>query len=125
MLRPARPGCGEFPLVPSDVVLVSRSSGAAGLALAKVLACYGSAVAMIGRAGPGVAPELDAGLERLRSAGVRVRVDDVDMANVADLRFALQQIEQALGPVTAVAHAAGAGRPVPLAELTGEELRAP
>lgn len=124
MVPAATAGSAAFPLGPSDVVLVSRSSGAAGLALAQVLACCGSAVALIGRAGPGATAGLDAGLERLRSAGARVRVDDVDVANVADLRFALQQIERTLGPVTAVAHAVGAGRRMPLAELTEEELRA-
>ena len=124
VMVPAEPaGSAAFPLGPSDVVLVSRSSGAAGLALAQVLACCGSAVALIGRAGPGAAAGLDTGLERLRSAGARVRVDDVDIANVADLRFALEQIEQTLGPVTAVAHAVGPGRRMPLAELTEEELR--
>jgi enediyne polyketide synthase len=124
MVPAATADSAAFPLGPSDVVLVSRSSGAAGLALAQVLACCGSAVALIGRAGPGATAGLDAGLERLISAGARVRVDDVDMANVADLRFALEQIEQTLGPVTAVAHAVGAGRRMPLAELAGEELRA-
>jgi len=124
MVPAATADSAAFPLGPSDVVLVSRSSGAAGLALAQVLACCGAAVALIGRAGPGATAGLDAGLERLRSAGARVRVDEFDMANVADLRFALQQIEETLGPVTAVAHAVGAGRRMPLAELTEEELRA-
>jgi enediyne polyketide synthase len=124
MMPAATADSAAFPLGPSDVVLVSRSSGAAGLALAQVLACCGAAVAMIGRTGPGATAGLDAGLERLRSAGARVQVDDVDTANVADLRFALEQIEQTLGPVTAVAHAVGVGRRMPLAELTEEELRA-
>ncbi|HEV2244593.1 MAG TPA: KR domain-containing protein, partial [Streptosporangiaceae bacterium] len=124
MVPAATADSAAFPLGPSDVVLVSRSSGAAGLALAQVLACCGSAVALIGRAGPGATAGLDAGLEQLRSAGARVRVDDVDTANVADLRFALEQIEQTLGPVTAVAHAVGVGRRMPLAELTEKELRA-
>ncbi len=117
-------GSGAFPLGPSDVVLVSRGSGGAGLALAQVLACCGSAVALVGRAGLGETAEVRAELERLRSAGARMTIDDVDMANPADLRFALQRIEQSLGPVTAIAHAVGAGRPLPLAELTEDELRA-
>ncbi len=117
-------GSGEFPLGPADVVLVSRNSGAAGLALAQVLACSGSAIALVGRAGPGETDEVEAGLERLRSAGVRVTVDDVDLANAADVRFALQRIEHGLGPVTAVAHAAGVGLSLPLAEMTEDELRA-
>jgi enediyne polyketide synthase len=52
-----------------------------------------------------------------------VTIDDIDVANPADLRFALQRIEHSLGPVTAVAHAVGQGRSLPLAELTEEELR--
>ena len=124
MVPAATPGAGEFPLGPADVVLVSRGSGGAGLALAQVLACCGSAVAVIGRAGPGGTAEMEAGLERLRSAGARVTIDDVDVANPADLRFALQRIEQRLGPVTAVAHGVGAGLALPLSELTTEELRA-
>jgi enediyne polyketide synthase len=124
MVPAATPGSGEFPLGPADVVLVSRGSGAAGLALAQVLAYGGCAVAMIGRVGRGETAEVDAELERLRAAGARLTVDNVDLANAADMRFALQRIEQSLGPVTAVAHAAGAGRPLPLAELTSAELRA-
>ena len=124
MVPAETPGSGAFPLGPADVVLVSRSSGGAGLALAQVLACAGSGVAVIGRAGPRGAGEMEAGLERLRSAGARVTIDDIDVANPADLRFALQRIEHSLGPVTAVAHAVGQGRSLPLAELTEEELRA-
>ena len=117
-------GTGEFPLGPADVVLVSRGSGGAGLALAQVLACCGAPIAVIGREGPGQAADVDAGLGQLRSAGVRMSVEDVDVANPADLRRALQRIERRLGPVTAVAHAVGVGGPRPIAELTEDELRA-
>ena len=43
VMAPAEtPGAGEFPLGPTDVVLISRSSGGAALALAQVLACCGA-----------------------------------------------------------------------------------
>jgi hypothetical protein len=115
---------GEFPLGPGDVVLVSRGASGAGLALAQVLACCGAPIALIGREGPGEAAEVEAGLGRLRSAGVRMSIESVDVANAADLRRALQRVERRLGPVTAVAHAVGVGGPLPIAELTEDDLRA-
>ena len=115
---------GEFPLGSTDVVLVSRGTGGAGLALAQVLACCGAPIAVIGREGPGEAAEVDAGLGQLKSAGVRMSIETVDVANPPDLGRALQRIERRLGPVTAVAHAVGVGGPRPIAELTVDELRA-
>ena len=117
-------GAGEFPLSSADVVLVSRGAGGAGLALAQVLACCGAPIAVIGREAPGEAGEVDAGLRELRSAGVRMSIETVDVANPAELGRALQRIERRLGPVTAVAHAVGVGGPWPIAELTVDELRA-
>ena len=75
------PGSTEFPLGPGDVVLVSRGSGGAGLALAQVLACCGARIAVIGREGPGETDEVEAGLERLRAAEVRMAIETVDVAN--------------------------------------------
>jgi enediyne polyketide synthase len=125
VMTPAEtPGSGRFPLGPDDVVLVSRGSGGAGLALTQVLACCGAPIALIGREGRGEAGEVEAGLERLRSAGVRMAVEDVDLASAADLGHALQRIERSLGPVTAVALAVSVGGPRPVAGLTEEELRA-
>ncbi|MGA8462403.1 MAG: SDR family NAD(P)-dependent oxidoreductase, partial [Streptosporangiaceae bacterium] len=118
------PGSTEFPLGPGDVVLVSRGSGGAGLALAQVLACCGARIAVIGREGPGETDEVEAGLERLRAAEVRMAIETVDVANPAALKRALQRIERRLGPVTAVAHAVGVGGPRRVAELTEDELRA-
>jgi enediyne polyketide synthase len=125
VMTPAQtPGSTEFPLGPGDVVLVSRGSGGAGLALAQVLACCGARIAVIGREGPGETDEVEAGLERLRLAEVRMAIEAVDVANPANLRRALQRIERRLGPVTAVAHAVGVSGPRSVAELTEEELRA-
>jgi len=124
MVPAETPRAGEFPLGPTDVVLVSRGSGAAALALAQVLACCGAPIAVIGRERRGETAEVEAGLERLRSAGVRMAIEDVDVANPADLRAALGRIEACLGPVTAVAHAVNTGGPRRFAEVTDEELRA-
>ena len=67
-----RPGGGDFPLGPEDVVLISRGSAAAGLALAQVLACAGATVAVVGREHPDHDGAAVAGLERLRAAGAKV-----------------------------------------------------
>jgi enediyne polyketide synthase len=124
MVPAETPGAGEFPLGPTDVVLISRSSGGAVLALAQVLACCGAPIALIGRAAPGETPEVEAGLERLAAAGVRIAVEPVDVANAADLHGALGRIEASFGRVTAVAHSVGTGGPQPFAEITDDELRA-
>lgn len=124
MLPAEVPGGGAFPLGPTDVVLVSRGTKGAGLALAQVLACCGSPVAVIGRAGPQEDPAVVCGLEQLRSAGARIAHEVIDAANPADMAAAMQRIERRLGPVTAVGHAAMAGRPRLVAELTEDEFRA-
>ncbi|HTZ26865.1 MAG TPA: SDR family NAD(P)-dependent oxidoreductase [Streptosporangiaceae bacterium] len=125
VMRPTEtPGSTEFPLGPGDVVLVSRGSGGAGLALAQVLACCGARIAVIGREGPGETDEVEAGLEQLRAAEVRMAIETADLANPTALRRALQRIERRLGPVTAVAHAAGVGGPRAVADLAEDDLRA-
>jgi len=118
------PGGAAFPLGPADVVLVSRGAKGAGLALAQVLACSGSPVAVIGRAGPEEDPAVVRGLEQLRSAGARIAYEVIDPANAADMAAAMQRIERKLGPVTAIGHAARAGRPRRMAEVTEAEIRA-
>jgi enediyne polyketide synthase len=118
------PGGGEFPLGARDVALISRSSGGAALALAQVLACSGSAVAVIGRAAPEEDREVVAGLEELRLAGVRIAYEVVNAADPADMALAVQRIERRLGPVTAIAHAVGPAEPLPVADLTQQALDA-
>jgi enediyne polyketide synthase len=115
-------GGDAFPLGPSDVVLVSRGTNGAGLALAQVLACCGAPVAVVGRAGPDEDSEVVRGLGRLRSAGARIAVEAIDIADPADMAAALQRIERKLGPVTAIGHAARADRPRLISELTETEL---
>jgi enediyne polyketide synthase len=120
VMAPAQtPGSGEFPLGPADVVLISRASAGAGLALAQVLGCCGAAIAFVG-------PDRqdEAGLERLRSAGIRILVEDADIASPDSLGAALLRIGRELGPVTALAHGVGPAGPRAIAQLTEDELRA-
>ncbi|MEP7024069.1 MAG: KR domain-containing protein, partial [Actinomycetota bacterium] len=118
------PGGGTFPLGPEDVVLVSRGTQGAGLALAQVLACCGAPVAVIGEAGPDEDSKLVAGLERLRLAGARVIFETVDPTGPASLAAAMHRIQRKLGPVTAVGHAAPPAPPRLATELTEGELAA-
>lgn len=113
---------GAFPLGAEDVVLVSRGARGAGLALAQVLACCGTPVAVIGRTADSDDSELVAGLEQLRSAGARVGYEVIDIGNPESLAAAIERIEIRLGPVTAIGHAAGQGHHVPLMDLTDIEI---
>jgi len=115
---------GEFPLDSRDVVLVSRGCGAAALALAQVLACCGSAMAVVGQAGPDEDGAVVAGLEELRLAGARISYEVVNVADPADMGLAVERIERRLGPVTAIAHAVGPASAGPVAELTSWALDA-
>jgi enediyne polyketide synthase len=115
-------GGGAFPLGPDDVVLVSRGTRGAGLALAQVLACCGTPVAVIGRASDGDDSELVSGLEQLRSAGARIGYEVIDITKQASLSAAVERIEARLGPVTAIGHAVSQGAPVPLKDLTDIEI---
>ena len=111
-------------LGPDDVILISRSAGGAGLALAHVLACCGAGIAVVGRAGEYDDTELVAGLEQLRSAGARIGYEVIDIADQASLAAAIRRIEDRLGKVTALAYGAGTDDPVPVLEMTDAQVRA-
>ena len=96
---------GHFPFGPGDVMLISRASGAAGLALAQVLACSGAAISMVGRDRPWPDDQVVAGLEELRGAGAKVGYELVGLADHAALAAAVRRIEARFGRVTAIAHA--------------------
>jgi enediyne polyketide synthase len=118
----AAPGDGSFPLGPEDVVLVSRAAGAAGLALAQVIACSGAAIAIIGGRQARQDEEVIATLEQLRQAGARVSYEAVDTADRTGMLAAIRRIEGRLGPITAVGHAVAGTPRLPVADLTAADL---
>ena len=120
----ALPGGGDFPLGPQDVILLSRGARGAGLALAQVLACCGTGVAVVGRTGEYDDAELVAGLEELRSAGARVGYEVIDITDPVSLAAAVRRIEDRLGPVTAVGHGVSPDHPVPVHEITSADASA-
>ncbi len=120
----ALPGGGDFPLGPQDVILLSRGARGAGLALAQVLACCGTGVAVVGRTGEYDDAELVAGLEELRSAGARVGYEVIDITDPVSLAAAVRRIEDRLGPVTAVGHGVSPDHLVPVHEITSADASA-
>jgi enediyne polyketide synthase len=100
-------GGGNFPFGHDDVVLITSTSGAAGLALAHVLACSGAAVSIVGRARRAHDEGVVAGLEELRRAGSRICYELVDLAEHGEVSAAVRRIEARFGCVTAIGHAIG------------------
>lgn len=115
---------GDVALGAADVIMITRATRGAGLALAHVLACCGAGVAVIGRASEHDDAELVAGFEQLRSAGARVSYEIIDLDDPASLAAAVERIEDRLGTVTAIAHAAGPDSPVLVREIAGPEATA-
>jgi enediyne polyketide synthase len=111
-------GGGPFPLGPEDVVLITRASGAAGLVLAQVLACSGSAMVVMGRNHSDRDDSVVAGLEKLRGAGAKIGYELVELADHASLTAAVRRMEARFGRVTAISHAAGPVTRLAIAELT-------
>jgi len=124
-MKPTPTECsGGFPLAERDVVLISRSAGAVGQALAQVLACSGAAVAFVGRDHPGRDDAAIAALEQLRQAGAAITYEIVNPASAKALEAAVRRIERRLGPVTAIAHAVRPTPPRAIAGLRPGDLRA-
>ena len=124
VMAPATERPGSFPLAEGDVVLISRGAGAAGQALAQVLACCGAAVAFVGRDHPGRDDAVITALEQLRQAGAAITYEIVNPASPGALHAAVRRIERRLGPVTAVVHAVRPTPPRAIASLSSADLRA-
>ncbi|MDH6124904.1 type I polyketide synthase [Kitasatospora sp. GP82] len=121
-LRPAEPAA--TPLGAADVLLVT--GGGKGITAECALAMArdsGAALALIGRADPGADDELAANLERFTAAGIRYRYERADVGSAGQLSAAVERMEAALGPVTAVLHGAGRNEPTALTNLTPEQFR--
>jgi len=128
LLRPrlATPGAGaDRPgLGPDDVLLATGGGKGIGAECALALArASGSRLAILGRSDPGQDPQLAANLARMAAAGIHLLYQRADVADAASVRAALARTVSALGPVTALLHAAGANAPRRLADLDLDGLR--
>ena len=103
---------GELPLAAEDVLLVTGGGKgiAAECALSLALAT-GARLALLGRSLPEADAELAANLERMRAAGAPALYVAADVTDAEAVRAAVERIEAALGPVTALLHSAGTNTP--------------
>jgi enediyne polyketide synthase len=108
----------------SDVVLVTGGGKGITAECARELGRHtGARIAILGRSDPAADPELAANLQRLRRAGVTFRYLRADVTSADEVRAAVSEIGQTLGPVTAVLHGAGRNEPRSLATLDETTFR--
>jgi enediyne polyketide synthase len=108
----------------TDVLLVT--GGGKGITAECALALgrhTGARVAIVGRSDLATDEELSANLQRLRRAGVTSRYIRADVTSADQVRAAVSEITQTLGPVTAVLHGAGRNEPHALATLDETAFR--
>ncbi|HST47052.1 type I polyketide synthase, partial [Jatrophihabitans sp.] len=119
VLRPVRLASGgQPPLGPQDVLLVT--GGGKGITAECALAIAqdtGAAIGLLGRSGPDTDPELAANLERMAAAGVRYRYVRADVTSADEVKAAVEEVRDVLGPVTGVLHGAGRNEPNSLLNL--------
>jgi enediyne polyketide synthase len=114
----------QVPLDLGGVLLVT--GGGKGITAECALALArstGTKLAVFGRSDPAADRALAANLERMRAAGLTVRYIAVDIAG-ATAGAAVHEMEESLGPVTAILHGAGVNTPRLLATLDESAFRA-
>lgn len=115
----------DLPLGPDDVLLVSGGGKGIGYECAAALATScGLALGLVGRAHPEQDPVLAANLARLNETGARMAYQPADVTDPRAVVGAVQQLENRLGPITALVHASGINEPVRFADLDESRLRA-
>ncbi len=108
-----------------DVVLVS--GGGKGIAAECALALARDAhvvLAILGRSVPGHDPEIAATIEKFAAAGIKAKYFPADVSDPAAVEIAVREIEELLGPVAAIIHAAGRNEPKLLRNLDDSDLAA-
>lgn len=114
VLRPLESGANEceLPLSADDVLVVT--GGARGITAECALQLAresGARLAIFGRSEPTADDEVVANLARLKAAGINASYRVVDVTDADATRAAIREVENDLGPVTAILH--GAARNVP------------
>jgi len=95
-----------------DVMLAS--GGGKGIAAECAISLArqtGVRLLLLGRSDPASDPVLAANLERMATRGLDVRYQVADVTDVESVEKAVREGEEALGPVTAILHGAGANVP--------------
>ncbi|MCP3959076.1 MAG: SDR family NAD(P)-dependent oxidoreductase [bacterium] len=110
---------GEPALGAGDVLLVS--GGGKGIAAECALALAresGARLALLGRSSPDSDADLCANLERMRASGAELRYASADVTDARAVTAAVGELQDSLGPVTAILHGAGVNQPKLLSDLS-------
>ncbi|TDC42917.1 type I polyketide synthase [Micromonospora sp. KC213] len=121
---PVRPARSAPPLGDDDVLLVT--GGGKGITAECALALAmdsGARLAVLGRSDPAQDAELADNLRRMAAGGVRVHYARADVTDPEQVRRAVAEVTDALGPVTAVLHGAGRNEPTALGNLDMATVR--
>lgn len=121
---PVRSAREDQPLNGTDVLLVT--GGGKGITAECALALAtdsGATLAVLGRSDPAQDQELAANLQRMADTGVVVRYARADVTDADQVRAAVAELTEAVGPVTALLHGAGRNEPGALASLDMEAFR--
>ena len=109
---PLASDAADLGLCERDVLLVTGGGkGIAAEAALNLARQTGARLALLGRSSPGEDPELDANLERMKSAGVVLRYCAADVCDAEAVGAAVRTLESELGRVTAFLHGAGMNTP--------------
>jgi enediyne polyketide synthase len=114
----------EGALTGDDVLLVT--GGGKGITAEFALALgrdTGVCLGIVGRSAPADDTELAGNLERLRKASVKFHYAQADVTVPDQVKAAVAEIKQALGPVTAVLHGSGRNEPQALTNLDESSFR--
>ncbi len=101
------------------VALVTGATHGLGMAMAKALGKAGASVVINGN----TPAKMDKALEDYKSEGLNVRGFLFDVTNETQVKEAVAQIEQEVGPINILVNNAGMIRRVPALEMEVEEFR--
>ena len=111
-------------LTHDDVLLIT--GGGKGIAAEcglKLATALGVGLLLMGRSDRSLDPVLQMNLKRHEAAGINFHYVSGDVTNFESTQRAIKEGEAALGPVTALLHAAGANTPRPISALDMEIFR--
>jgi enediyne polyketide synthase len=126
LLSPTEPTDAEpdYGLGPADVLLVT--GGGKGITAECALWLgrrTGASVGLLGRSDPAEDTELAANLERMAAAGLRCHYVRADVTALDEVKSAVAEVGDKLGPITALLHGAGRNEPQALANLDEDAFK--
>lgn len=107
-----------------DVVLVTGGGKGIGAACAKALVkLTGSKIAILGRSNPSHNKELEKNLSELLKRKIEFLYVSVDITKPNAVKQAIKDIENKIGKITGIIHAAGINNPKTIAQLTMHDIK--